>query len=47
MNIDIDPEDLITRTTDERGRLTLGSKHAGKKVTVAIVHRHNKEGDDQ
>lgn len=31
------PKDIVTKTTDDRGRITLGSEYAGKRVTVAVV----------
>ena len=38
MKVDIDPDDLITRGTDSRGRITLGGKYADRdNITVAVV----------
>ena len=38
MKVDIDPDDLITRGTDSRGRITLGGKYADRdSITVAVV----------
>jgi hypothetical protein len=37
MNIEVSASDLVTRETDDRGRITLGAKYAGKQVTVAVV----------
>jgi len=31
------PRDLLTRTADSRGRLTLGSEYANKEVRVAVL----------
>lgn len=32
------PRDLLTRTTDGRGRITLGSEYANREVTVAVLN---------
>ena len=38
VNVEIDPDDLTTRRTDSRGRITLGSEYADRdQITVAIV----------
>ena len=38
MKVDIDPDDLITRGTDSRGRITLGGEYADRdSITVAVV----------
>jgi len=38
MKVDIDPDDLVTKGTDARGRLTLGSEYADRdEITVAVV----------
>lgn len=31
------PKDVVTKTTDDRGRITLGTDYAGRRVTVAVV----------
>jgi len=31
------PKDIMTKGTDSRGRITLGSKYADKEVTVAVI----------
>jgi len=31
------PKDITTRATDDRGRISLGTEYAGKRVTVAVV----------
>lgn len=31
------PEHITTKTTDRRGRLSLGKEFADKRVTVAVV----------
>lgn len=35
------PRDIVTKKTDSRGRITLGSDYAGKEVTVAVVEVHD------
>lgn len=37
MKVDISPKDLITKRTDNRGRLTLGSEYANQEVTVIVA----------
>lgn len=37
MQIEIKPSDLVTRDTDDRGRITIGAEYAHKRVTVAVV----------
>jgi hypothetical protein len=31
------PKDLVTKKTDSRGRITLGSEYADEEVTVAVI----------
>ncbi len=31
------PRDIVTKKTDSRGRITLGSEYAKKEVTVAVI----------
>jgi hypothetical protein len=31
------PEHIVTKTTDRRGRLSLGKEFGDKRVTVAVV----------
>jgi len=31
------PRDIVTKKTDSRGRITLGSEYADEEVTVAII----------
>lgn len=31
------PKDIMTKNTDDRGRVTLGTEYADKRVTVAVV----------
>jgi len=38
------PEHITTKTTDRRGRLSLGTEFADKRVTVAVVK--TEEPDD-
>ena len=45
MKVDIDPEDLITRGTDARGRITLGGEYADRDgITVAVVDDPEDDG---
>lgn len=37
MKIEVDATDVDKRKADNRGRVTLGSEYAGKRVTVAVV----------
>jgi len=37
MNVEVDPEDLLSRKADSRGRITLGSQYEDLLVTVAVV----------
>lgn len=41
MAIKVDLQDLITKSTDSRGRLTLGSEYANQEVTVVVVEDAN------
>jgi hypothetical protein len=43
MKVDVEVSDLVERSTDDRGRLTLGSEYADKTVTVAVLEV---EGDE-
>ncbi|WP_154670809.1 hypothetical protein [Halalkaliarchaeum desulfuricum] len=31
------PKEITTKTTDSRGRITLGTDYADKEVTVAVI----------
>lgn len=44
VNVDVDPEQIVTRKTDDRGRLNLGTQNSGKIVSVAILKVE--EGED-
>jgi len=35
------PRDIVTKTTDSRGRITLGSEYADTEVTVAVIETHD------
>jgi len=35
------PRDIVTKKTDSRGRITLGSDYADSEVTVAIIETHD------
>jgi hypothetical protein len=37
MKVDVEVSELVERSTDDRGRLTLGSEYADKTVTVAVL----------
>lgn len=37
MMVDVDPADLVEKTADSRGRITLGSEHANENVKVLIL----------
>lgn len=37
VTIDADPTDLVEKTADSRGRITLGSDYAGENVKVLIL----------
>jgi hypothetical protein len=38
MQIEFSPSDILAaKKADDRGRVTLGSEHAGKTVTVAVL----------
>jgi hypothetical protein len=44
-----DPETVVERETDDRGRLTLGSKWGNQRVEVAVLsaERPDSEGSDE
>jgi len=38
MKLEVEPSDIKSgKKADDRGRVTLGSKYAGKTVTVAVL----------
>lgn len=37
IKIEIEPEELLTRTADDRGRVTLGSDYANQDVKLLII----------
>ena len=37
------PEHITTKTTDRRGRLSLGKEFANKRVTVAVVKTEDED----
>ena len=45
MKVELKPKDLQTKSTDSRGRFTLGSEYAHKEVTVMVVETEGKTGD--
>ena len=48
MRVYVDPDDVQTLQTDNRGRVYLGSEHADSEVEVAILeHRPDDEGDTE
>jgi len=42
----IDADELQTNTTDDRGRIYLGTEYANKRVTVAVVDVENDHPDE-
>jgi len=46
MKVEIDPENVKKKSTDSRGRFTLGSEFAGKTVEVAVLDVHGSEDDE-
>jgi hypothetical protein len=41
MHVQVDPDDVQTLTTDDRGRVYLGSEYANSEVQVAVVDDGN------
>jgi len=37
MKVEISKEDIVEGTTDDRGRIYLGTEHADAKVEVAVL----------
>lgn len=37
MKVEISKDDIIDKSTDDRGRITLGSEYANKEVEVAVL----------
>jgi len=37
VEIEVDPEDIVKKKADDRGRVTLGAEYAGKTVRVAVL----------
>ena len=37
VEIEVDPEDIVKKKSDDRGRVTLGAEYADKTVRVAIL----------
>jgi hypothetical protein len=37
VQIDVDPENIVKRDADDRGRITLGSDYGGDTVRIAIL----------
>lgn len=37
MEVDVDPDDIKKRATDDRGRVYLGSEYANKQVEVVVL----------
>lgn len=37
MKVEIEPDELIERTTDDRGRITIGSEHANEDVKLILL----------
>ena len=45
MKIEVDPDDVATYRTDDRGRLTLGVEYGEKAVEIAILGVQEEEND--
>jgi len=37
MKLEVKATDVVEKKADDRGRITLGAKYAGKTVTVAVL----------
>jgi len=37
MKVEIEPDQLIERTADDRGRITLGSEHANETKRILVL----------
>ena len=46
MKVELKPKDLQTKSTDSRGRFTLGSEYANKEVTVMVVESDDEDTDE-
>jgi hypothetical protein len=42
MLVEVDPDDILERTPDNRGRITLGKEYANRSVQIALLS----EGDN-
>ncbi len=48
LKVEIEPEQLIERETDGRGRFTLGSEYANQSVKLLIISEDGDEnGNDE
>ena len=47
MKVDVDPDDIQKRTTDDRGRVYLGTEYANSEVELAVLDadRDDPRGD--
>lgn len=43
MKVDVDPSDVQTLTTDDRGRVYLGAEYANSTVEVAVLDGESNE----
>ena len=43
MKVHVEPEDIVKRSTDDRGRIYLGSKYANKVVEAAVLNPEDDE----
>jgi hypothetical protein len=46
VELSADPETVVERDTDDRGRLTLGSKYADQRVEVAVLSAERPDSED-
>lgn len=45
MKVEIDPDDVTKKSTDDRGRFYLGSDYAGQTVEIAILGVQDEEDE--
>jgi hypothetical protein len=44
MQVEVDPDDVDTYNTDDRGRIYLGPEHANSEVEVAVLDSEANDG---
>lgn len=47
LELSTDPETVVERETDDRGRLTLGSEYAERRVEVAVLSAERPDDDTE